>query len=213
MCFGVMIYKDYKLKKRIQDIIEKNAEESLWVLGGLIGISAIAFAVWKVRNNKNENGYYANRPRQKMFFFNVSEGGGIHRISAEQVGDHYKIRVAGRPVGMVFPNPKVKAGWDTNNTGLADKMPVIGPSLTKALSKIAFSDRLKKLLLDIYSVSWRGSDTLEVVLNKTADLDDFKNKLKPHLQEFNEMDGLADLMVRLQHETYFKIMKINSLDD
>jgi len=190
--------------------VKKNGNQSFIILGGIIALSTVGYLLWR-KKNKTIDGFYAGNSKQKMFFFNVAEGGSIHRISAEQTGKCYKIRVAGRPVGIVFKDANVKAGWRTNNTGLADKMPIIGPSLSQAISRISISNKLKTLIPSITNANWKGADTLEVVLNQNSSIEDFEHALKPFLKEFDDLHGLVDLMVKLPHEDYFKIIQLKVL--
>lgn len=121
----------------------------------------------------------------ERYVFDIPTDDGIKRAIVESSGGCYSVNLDDAFLGTMWQHHNRGMQWTTE-----DQM-------------------LQGAYGEIIQTKWKSSETLEVIINPTADLEIFSTFLKNEVHNLVDFEEHLDLIIKKKDDVYFKIIGIN----
>ncbi|UKT64776.1 hypothetical protein [Pedobacter mucosus] len=199
--------EDYS--KQVIKFSKKNS--SLLVLSAILGFSLTALLLIKKRKNRSTSALKSNEPdlSQERYIFNMITDEGKKKVLVASNGNVYDVELNDELVGQIWQDPEIGEQWNTDDEALVPFLHDLTRELSNAFSRKGFPSLLKGIYPEIVKTDWKSTETLEISILDTADLEVFTAFLKDELPNIVEFKSHIDLLVKKENEAYFTIIGVN----
>jgi len=155
---------------------------------------------------EHDNNNYFNMER---FIFTIPGVSGDIQATVEQSGGCYLVHLNGEYIGNMWRDEDKGLQWNTKDEKLEPYVWEIARNISEAFSRKGFSSLLMGTYPEIIATHWKGSETLEVIIDSNTDIEVFSTFLKDEVMNLVDFEEHLDLLVKKEEEAYFVMVGVN----